>query len=205
VKVIEKAILFISLASLLIPQQVRADIPYAPHTFKVAVVCGDGVDCGQGLASIKNANDYLHSRLNVTLQIVRVVRSGEMMSGGFFERMVKWRLRAAELRVDGGVDVTLFLSAPFPGGVPYFDFNEESIIGMASDIGVLGKAPCFAFVKVMGSEQFSTRVLTHEVGHLLGAHHVDTGLMHPSAAVNQYSNEFSLESIHEILEHLASL
>ena len=173
-----------------------------PYKFTFTVFCAGRVNCEQGLNAFRNAGNYLKKRLNITLEIDMVVRSDEDMTGGFFERLTKWRQRAEEYNSS---DATIFFIEPYPSSNNFFDFDEESILGLASGLGVLGKEKCFTFVKVMGSEQFTTRITTHEIGHLLGAWHVDAGLMHPSASVNQYSDEYSMETIQQILKHLSSL
>jgi hypothetical protein len=182
-----------------------ADIGFKPRVFTTAVVCAKGVDCPQSLRSVKNTSAFLKKRFNVTLLITKIYPLDEEMSGPFFVRTMKWKIRADQLGVTDHADLTLFMMEPFPMENDFFDFREEGVMGLASGIGVLGLEPSHAFAKVVGSDQLTTRILIHEVGHLLGATHTDEGLMQPTVTANQYTDEYSLDSFFQIVAHLARL
>lgn len=181
-----------------------ADMHILPRrTFSVAVVCVADADCTGGIRALKNTSAYLEKRVNVKLEVKRLAILSEDFSGGFFSRLYKARQRASD--IGRGMDVTLFFTAPYPKGEDIFHFPTEDILGIASGIGVIGKEPCWSLVKTMGSERFLTKIVIHEMGHLLGASHTHAGLMHANASVNQYSDEYSVESLDQIAEHLLSL
>lgn len=179
----------------------NSDVPKVDFT--VSVVCGGHVDCERGLRPLKIAIKHFESRFNVSFKIRNVYVTESQPKGTLEERWEEWFGIAENLGAAKN-DLTVVLLEDFPDNIDTFDFEMEGIIGLASGIGVLGGPdPAGLLAKVMGSEQFMTRLLIHEIGHTLGAVHIAAGIMHPCACVNQYSDEFSLESTKEIKEHLA--
>lgn len=177
----------------------------APVDLKMTIVCTGEARCGRGIRAFKDAAKYYKKRLNINLTINKVIVQSKGVDGTFLQRVVKWLDAVPTLGVPDDTDGVLFFVDPFPVENDVFDFDEESIIGLATNLGVLGIQPCAAFVKNMGSEQFVSRVTIHEIGHLLGAQHVGEGLMHPNASVNQYSDELAIVSLDQIRQHLANL
>lgn len=171
--------------------------------FTVSVVCGGHVVCTEGIASLKKSFKYLESEFNISFKIQNVFNAPTQPEGNLEERWGEWFNTAVRLGAAKN-DLSVILVETYPDNVDSFDFQTEGIIGLASGIGVLGgEGPAALIAKVMGSEQFMTRLLIHEIGHTLGAEHIEEGIMHPCACANQYTSEFSLASIKQIKEHLA--
>lgn len=171
----------------------------------VSIVCGGHVECDRGIRPLKLAIKYFESRFNVSFRIEKVLVSDKQPLGTIEERWETWFKTAVELGAAKN-DLTVILLENFPDNVDTFDFKMEGIIGLASGIGVLGgPQPAALLAKVLGGEKFMTRLLIHEIGHTLGATHIEEGIMHPCACVNQYSDEFSLASVAQIKEHLAQV
>jgi hypothetical protein len=170
--------------------------------FTVSVVCGGHVECKKGTAPLKLAFKYLESRLNVKFTIKKIILKSDQPNGTIEERWQEW----LEISHQAGAsknDLTVILLEDYPDNVDTFDFQTEGVIGLASGIGVLGgPAPAAILAKVMGSEKFMTKLLIHEVGHVLGAEHIEEGIMHPCACVNQYADELSIKSLDAIKAHL---
>lgn len=172
--------------------------------FTITVVCGGNVDCKRGLAPLKKSIKYLESRLDVRFKIEKVILSKEKPEGTLEERWTEWLNIASRLGAPKS-DLAIILLEDYPDSVDTFDFQQEAILGLATGIGVLGVVPSALLAKVMGSEQFMTRLLTHEIGHVLGGVHIEEGIMHPCACVNQYSDELSHASLNQIKEHLGKV
>jgi hypothetical protein len=83
---------------------------------------------------------------------------------------------------------------------------EGSVVGMAY-IGVLCSAPALSYgVTQYFGDLLTPLILAHELGHNFGAYHDisdSSGLMYPSVSVPA-PNRFSINSIREISNHLAS-
>lgn len=172
--------------------------------FTVSILCGGHVQCDRGIKAVKKSIEYYHSKLDVSFKIEKIIRNGNQPAGGLLERWGKW-FTAAEFLGTTQYDLTIILVENFPDNVSSFDFQEEGIIGLASGIGNLGVDPSALIVKLMGSEQFMTRLIIHEIGHTLGGTHIEEGIMHPSASANQYSDELSDRSLNQMREHLRAV
>lgn len=192
------------LPQVLAPEEAQVQPEDERLYFTVTVVCGGHVECDRGLTPLKNATKYLEERLPINFKIENVIHSDEQPKGTLEERWQSWFKIAYDLGTAKS-DLTVILLEPFPAHVDSFDFQQEGVIGLASGLGVLGAIPSALIAKVMGSEQFLTRILIHEIGHVLGAEHIEEGLMHPCACVNQYSDELSQNSINQIKQHIANV
>jgi hypothetical protein len=178
------------------------ELPLKKIKFTVSVVCGGHVECRKGLSPLKLAIKYLEKKLDVTFTIEKVILKSEQPDGTIEERWEKW-LEIAHAAGASKSDLTIILLESYPDNVDTFDFRSEGVIGLASGIGVLGSpAPAALLAKVMGSEKFMTRLLIHEIGHTLGATHIEEGIMHPCACINQYADELSINSLDQIKAHL---
>lgn len=175
--------------------------PKAAIVFTVSVVCGGHVQCERGIRPLRKAISYLERRLDVKFKIEKVFTTDKQPKGTIEERWISWFNTAGELGAARN-DLTVILIEDHPDNIDTFDFEQEGMIGLASGIGVLGARPSALIAKVMGGEQFMTRVLIHEIGHVLGGTHVEEGIMHPCACVNQYSDEFSHFTLAQIKAHL---
>lgn len=169
--------------------------------FTVSVVCGGHVQCERGIRPLRKAIAYLERRLDVKFKIEKVITSDKQPLGTIEERWMQWFEIAGQLGAAKN-DLTVVFLEDHPDNIDTFDFEQEGMIGLASGIGVLGARPSAILAKVMGGEQFMTRVLIHEIGHVLGGQHVEEGIMHPCACVNQYSDEFSNFTLAQIKAHL---
>jgi hypothetical protein len=172
--------------------------------FTVTVICGGHVECNRGLQPLKKAINYLESELDLSFEIKNIILNREQPKGTVQERWQKWLNISYSLETYK-TDLTVILLEAFPNNVNSFDFREESMIGLATGLGILGVVPATVFAKVIGSEQFTTRVLIHEIGHVLGGEHVEEGIMHPCACVNQYSDALSHFSLQQMKTHLEAI
>lgn len=177
-------------------------LPYTPKTFTARVICGGGVECARAVHVFELSSTYIDSAVKVRLKLIDAVDIKEEMTGDPHEQLLKWALRTSDLPA---VDVTIFALASYSPLSDHIDAESEGILGLASGIGVIGKEPCGAFSRIVGSDKLAAKVMTHEIGHLLGAHHIASGLMFPSMDIGQYMDAYSSESIREIETHLASL
>lgn len=178
---------------------------YPLKKVRVMLVVAHGVDEARVRRLFRVETDYIESAVNVRLLPVLVVSIPEDMSGNAMVRMFKWQARTAALARQYKVGGTLVFLAPYPSSMNAIDFKWEGVLGMASGIGVLGQHNALAYVKVIGSDWFSTRIGIHEIGHLLGAPHTDGGIMQPYADGNQYAVAYSYESIEQIQEYVSHL
>jgi hypothetical protein len=79
-------------------------------------------------------------------------------------------------------------------------------MGMASNIGNIGSSESLVFAKQMGSAKVRTRLLLHELGHVMGAMHLEGGgLMHPAIQGVQLADSFAEESIEQMKQIIQSL
>lgn len=179
----------------------NSSVPQTKVNFTVSVVCGGHVECEKGTRPLRLAIAYLEKRLDVKFKIEKIITTDKQPLGTIEERWMQWFDIAASLGAAKN-DLTVILLEDHPDNIDAFEFQQEGMIGLASGIGVLGIRPSALLAKVMGSEQFMTRILIHEIGHVLGGEHIEEGIMHPCACVNQYSDEYSLYTIAQIKAHL---
>lgn len=171
----------------------------------VSIVCGGHVQCSKGIVPLRKSFKYLEANFNVSFKVKTVLLTSKQPVGTIEERWGEWFGIASEMGAAKN-DLTVILVENYPDNVDTFDFKMEGVIGLATGIGVLGSPqPAGLIAKVMGSEQFMTRLLIHEIGHTLGAEHIEEGIMHPCACANQYADEFSIYSKQQIKEHLAKV
>lgn len=172
-----------------------------PVKLSIAAVCAVHVDCDRGVAALKTAMAYIETRADVKFTDFKTLYAPEPVQGTIIERWSQLAKKAQELGATES-DITIILLEDYPDTVNAFNFDEEKMLGLASGIGVAGLQPSGAFIKVEGGPVFLSRIIIHELGHLLGAEHTDDGIMQPYANANQYCDEYSLFSLGQIQEHL---
>ena len=169
--------------------------------FPVTIVCGGEVNCDLGRESVKKAFDFYESIFDVQFKIENVFHVINRPSGSLGERWTEWLRMSSRLKpIEDGLLIILVES--FPSNVDVFDFNQEVVLGMASGIGVLGISPCGLLVKVVGSQNFVSKLLIHEIGHTLGATHVNGGVMNATANEEMLSGTLNELTSDQIKRHL---
>lgn len=167
----------------------------------VSIVCTRSTNCKHGQAALAESIKYIESKIPVEFLIVNQFYSNEDVDGTIEERWEQWAGIAIKLGAAKS-DLTVIMLEPYPDNVNEFEFEEEQMAGLASGIGVIGIQPSAIFIKIMGGKKILTRLITHELGHVLGAKHIKEGLMQPSLQGIQYCDSYSLETIGQIRSHL---
>lgn len=190
------------LSLLIVTRNALADIlPYPPKHFSVKLICGGGVDCQRAQAAFRRTANY-YKTLNVYLDLQSTYVIHEEMSGDSLIQLLKWAVRTSTLPQ---TDATIIALASYSPLADHVNIDAENTLGRASGIGILGKQPCGAFVRIVGSTKLASKVMAHEVGHLLGATHTQAGIMQPGMDVGQYADGLSEDSVNQIEQYLVSL
>lgn len=182
----------------------QSKIKKGPIDFTISIVCTRATNCKHGIAALEDSIKYIESKVPVKFTIVNEFYSNEDVQGTILERWEAWAKIAVKLG-SAKSDLAVILLEASPENVDEFDFKEEGVLGLASGIGVLGIQPSAVFIKVMGGKKFMTRLITHEIGHVLGGRHTKEGIMQPSASSIQYSDAYSLFTISQIKTHLENV
>jgi len=172
--------LFFALAALAVP--VKAE---NPRVFRVAVVCAEGLVCGD-LAQI-----WLQGAHHFKSDLGHKVR---------FESMIILDPRSYSEKGVLEMKRNVNLIVGFVNRL-----ENPQILGRASGIAVIGAQPSSIFIAV-GSHDSAygiAQTVHHELGHVFGARHTDMGAMFWSA--QPMCTGFSEESVKAIRAHLNSL
>ncbi len=198
--------LLILAAAMLLSSHAYADIEFLPsRTFKVLIVCGHAVDCSRAEHTFELGSAYIKSVAPVGFQVIARVDAPEEMTGTADERYDKWRMRTEALAMSLGADITYVAVGPYPVMTDQIDPEAESVFGIALK-GAVGILPGAMFMaKMAGSDKFNAKIVAHELAHLFGADHAESGLTGWSTSITQVSDSFAFETIQQIRSHLAMI
>lgn len=173
---------------------------------RVLVVCGHAVDCERAKVIMDEASDHLYRVVNLRIVPIVFASMPHDMTGSWDERLGKWLKATNEMRKAHRVSGTVVFISAFPSSVDVIDFHEESVFGVVTEIGVLGRNDALALVKMAGSNRIVLRVTLHEIGHLLGAWHTSgMGLMADSTNSIQHADSFAPISIQQMKNHIEKM
>lgn len=169
--------------------------------FRARIVCADHIQCGRAVRLFHKATKYIHEAVDVDIRIVAVERTDKVIYiGDYHERLMAW----ADL-IGKKEDLTFVIVGAFPNS-KYLDMvNEVDTLGIVESIGGLGRQPVIGMARLIGGDELMTKLLIHEIGHLMGATHISLGIMAPSVQENQYTECYAIETIKQIKEYMNSL
>lgn len=200
---------FITLLALVVtlfPVKIHADISLSkPKHAYFLLVCGHNVNCDRAEVIFRESAKIFKRDLNVTLVIKARLRIQQDMLGSPEERLNKWIAITAQYVSKFRVDGTFVFVDAFPATSPHIQFESESVLGAASGLGVIGTCPSLAFARMIGSDRSISRIVMHEVGHLFGATHTNSGLMASSAQEVDLCDSFSYESLEQMKYFISML
>lgn len=171
---------------------------------RVLVVCGHNVDCARAIGIATSALDSASKEVGREIRIVAAYQKQTDMPGNSFLRVLFWLKETAEAAKYNKADATLVFVEPFSSMQDSIDMDEESILGRASGIGNIGAGYALAWCKIVGSNKYSSMVVKHELGHLLGAEHSAGDNIMNSLKASEYP-VYSSEQISKIKANLALL
>lgn len=178
---------------------------YPTKNVRTAIFCSKEVDCPKALDAFEISRKYILEAVNVNLDLVLVEYIDHEMSGSPEEQMEKWKLVTKASRKEFSTGATIIMTSAYASSLPVVDYNSEQVLGLASGIGNLGDIDSVTYVKLVGNIVVSSRIITHEVGHLAGGSHIMGGILHPSAQAAQCSDKYLPETIEQIKSYVSTL
>ena len=168
------------------------------HNVTVTLAADRSFDSNYLRTLIENANAFTGSELGVRLVVVSEASLVDSVPAEVISSpsALPYQLRKIVQTQNGSEADILFVALPHNGAIGSALDRFQGVAEMVGGVGTRKNNLAIGFLSGVADDD--TRVVLHEIGHLLGANHAMTGFMVPDTVLISFATGYSSRSRDEI-------